>query len=58
MKKAWDAILRLVNLNSSKELDDGLKMFAKTEFKQDSEFAYQWMKQNPNKVLCYWDVHK
>lgn len=56
MKKLWNMLADVISPTKSKELDDGLRMFAKTEYKQDSEFAYQWMKENGNKVLCYWDV--
>lgn len=53
MKKIWNMLLEL---KRKREYDDGIRMFAKSEYKQDSEFAYHWMKENPNKVLCYWDV--
>jgi hypothetical protein len=58
MKNIWKKIKLFLNIKQRKEIDDGIKMFAKTEYKQDSEFAYNWMKENPNKVLCYWDAHK
>lgn len=54
MKKIWYKIKNLFNFEKYK-LDKDLKNFAKTEYKQDADFAYYWMKRNPGKMLQYRD---
>lgn len=54
MKKILKKLLGLFNRRKY-DLDKEIRKFADIEYKNDSDFAYYWLKNNPNKTLSYRD---